>query len=143
MSDHDEDRPTPVPGLSEPLESDLEKPRPESFGKTQPIKPPTAEDVIEIFGHFRQDLLEQISKRDERILLAVHDIRSMITEHYQRETQRADEHAKWIKQLRSRTHRLSTEQQAINLRLAEIERRLEIPPPAAPSAGTPPEPEAA
>jgi hypothetical protein len=141
MSDHDDDRLTPVPGES--LEDNGERPQSGSFGKTQPIKPPTAEDVIEIFGHFKQDLLGQIDKRDERILLVVHDIRTMIVEHYQRETQRGDEHAKWIKQLRNRTHKLSTEQQTINLRLAEIEQKLGIAPPAITPAATPSEPEPA
>lgn len=132
MSNHeddgDDDRLTPIPGL-EPLEADLEQPRPENFGKTQPIRPPTAEDVIEIFGHFRQDLLGQIDKRDERILLAVKDIGTLIAEHYERETKRGDEHAKLIGQLRKRTHKLSGDQQAINIRLAVIEQHLGITPP--------------
>lgn len=117
-------------------------PPPESFGKTQPIKPPSVEDVLEVFGHFRQDLIGQIDKRDERILLAVHDIRSMIAEHYQRETTRGDEHAKWLRQLRNRSHKLSTEQQALSIRLAMIEQHLGISAPAVLPATTPePEPE--
>jgi len=131
-------------------------PAPESFGKTQPIKSPSVEDVLEVFGHFRQDLIGQIDKRDERILLAVHDIRSMIAEHYQRETQRGDEHAKlirdeakrgdehakWLRQLRNRSHKLSTEQQALSIRLAMIEQHLGISAPAIPPATLPePEPE--
>lgn len=164
MSDHDDDRLTPIPGPSEPipvpahdeaLEADLERPKPESFGQTQPIKPPTAEDVIEIFGHFRQDLLGQIDKRDKRILQAIKDIGATIADYYQRETTRGDKHAKtldkhdktldeqgkWIGQLRRRTHKLSTGQQEINIRLAEIERQLGITPPATTPAETPPKPE--
>lgn len=120
---HD-DRPTPIP---EPKGPPLPQPKPESFAKTQPIRPPTAEDVIEIFGHFRQDLLGQIDQRDERILLAVKDIGTLIAEHYERETKRADEHARWITLLRERTHKLSNAQQELDLRLAEIEHKLGIP----------------
>lgn len=153
MSDHDDDhddnRPTPIPEPGEPLppwergtETDRKIP-PEFFGKTQPIHPPTVEDVLVVFGLFRQDLLGQIDKRDERILLAIRDIGTTISAHYQRETargdrtekglreetKRGDEHAKMIGQLRKRTHKLSSEQQALNIRLAIIEQHLGITPP--------------
>lgn len=130
-------------------------PEPGSFEKTQPIRPPTVEDVLEVFGHFRQDLIEQIDKRDERILLAVHDIRSIIAEHYQRETARGDEHtklirkeiergddhAKWIQQLRNRSHRFATEQQTLSIRLSIIEQHLGIDIPDVPPTPSEPEPE--
>lgn len=117
------------------------EPAPGDFGKTQPIKPPTVEDVLEVFGHFRQDLLDQIDKRDESILLAIQDIGTKIFDHYERETKRSDEHARWIKQLRHRTHKLSSGQQAINIRLAQIEQQLGIespepPPPSEPGLET-------
>lgn len=163
MSDHDDDRddnrPTPIPEPGEPLppwergtEADL--PVPEAFGKTQPIRPPTVEDVLDVFGHFRQDLLGQIDKRDERILQAIKDIGAHIAEHYARETargdehsrlirnetKRGDEHARMINHLRKRTHKISSEQQAINIRLAVIEQALGITAPPTPASSTEPEP---
>lgn len=110
------------------------------FGKTQPIRTPTVEDVLEIFGHFRHDVLKQIDKRDERILQAIQDIGSQLVEHYTRATKRSDEHAaairrlqeredkqdNWINQLRQRTHKLSNDQQTIDIRLAQIEAELGI-----------------
>jgi hypothetical protein len=134
--DHERDTLTPVP-----VESQTEPPRDppppwergtapgKRFGATQPIKPTTAEDVLEVFGHFQTHLLKQIDQRDERILLAIQDIGSQILEQYQRGTQRDDEQDRWIKQLRHRTHRLSSDQQATNLRLAQIELKLGIEPP--------------
>lgn len=133
MSDDIHDRRTPTPEAVHETTSAVPPPWERGTGKTaipldqtQPIKPTTVEDVIEIFGHFRQHLLEQIDQRDERILLAIKDIGADIVEYYQRETQRGDEHARRIKELRHRTHKLSHDQQTTNLRLAEIEKRLGI-----------------
>jgi hypothetical protein len=107
------------------------QPAPSEFGKTQPITPPTAEDVLDVFGKFQEHLLGQIDKRDERILLAIQDIGSQILEQYQRGTQRDDEQDRWIKQLRHRTHKQASMQQAFDIRLALIEQKLGIEPPAA------------
>ncbi len=133
--DHDDDRPTPIPKFDESLPprgrgTEPDRSPPESFGKTQPIRQPTVEDVLDVFGHFRQDLLGRIDKRDEHILLAIRDIGTTIAAHYQRETTRGDEHAKMLNQLRKRTHKLSSDQQALNIRLAIIEQHLGITPPA-------------
>lgn len=130
MSDDIHDRRTPIPreGLP-PWERKTgagEKIPGTAFGETQPIKTPTVEDVLEVFGHFRQDLLEQIDKRDEHVLLVIQDIGTKIFDHYERETKRADDHARWIEQLRKRTHKLSSTQQTVNIRLAYIEQRLGI-----------------
>lgn len=97
--------------------------------KTQPLQPPTAESVLEVFGHFRQEILERISARDANILKAIQDVGSHIAEHYERETRRGDEHAAELKRLRRRTHGHSTDIQAINLRIAQIEQKLGIDPP--------------
>lgn len=113
---NDQDRDTPPPSTPD-------------LRVTQPIPPPTAEDVLTVFGHFREDLLKQIDTRDERILMAIQDVGSQILDFYERETKRGDEQDRWIRELRQRTHRLSGGQQTIELRLDEIERRLGIEPP--------------
>jgi hypothetical protein len=142
------DRDTTVPEPAEPL---TEPPPPwergtapghpaaGTFNQTQPISPPTVEDVLEVFARFQGGLLDQIDKRDKRILMAIRDIGSDIMAHHARETARGDEHARriaenerWTSQLRRRTHKLSGDQQVTDLRLAEIERRLGIEPPPAP-----------
>lgn len=118
-----------APDQRAPVEAQTQPPN-ENLGKTQPIKSPTVEDVLEVFGHFQQHLLDQIDKRDERMLLAIQDIGSQILEQYQRGTQRDDEQDRWIKQLRNRSHRQASGLQAVELRLAQIEEKLGITPPA-------------
>jgi len=115
--------------------------------KTQPMPPPTAEEVLTIFGEFRDAIIKQIDERDQRILVAIESIGTRILDHYERETKRGDEHAKelkehskWIKTLRKRTHGLSHNMQTVFLRLEEIERVLEIEPPT-PEIAPEPEPE--
>jgi hypothetical protein len=143
MSDIENDRETPIPedhptgDPPPPWERKTGEGLPD-FRATQPMPPPTAEDVLDVFSHFRQDLIDQIDKRDERILMAIRDIGSQIVAHYERSTKRADEQAKklveqdkQIKRLRERTHRLMTSQNATDFRLDEIERRLGIEPPKA------------
>ena len=145
--DHERDTITPVPSErhaqppppwergtapGQPVESKTQ-PAPSDFGKTQPITPPTAEDVLGVFGQFRDALLKQIDTRDERILLAIQGIGSDIAAYYQRETKRGDEHGRWITQLRHRTHNLSSAQQAMEIRVALIEEHLGIVAPILPS----------
>jgi hypothetical protein len=147
MSDADHDRDTLTPDPRDDADERHAEPPPpwergtapgKSLGATQPIKPTTAEDVLEVFGHFQEHLLKQIDHRDERILLAIQDIGTQILEQYQRGTLRDDEQDRWIKQLRHRTHKQASAQQAFEIRLARIEQELKIEPPA-PLPSTPEE----
>ena len=149
MTDHnDDDRETPVPDPEKELPTSVPPPWERGTGDTeerrrrlrdtQPMKAPTVEDVIEMFGHFQDGMFRQLDERDERILSAIQEIGSTILGHYARETRRGDEHSRWIKTLRTRTHDLSHAQQVFELRLTEIEAHLKISPPA--PSPTPPEP---
>ena len=64
--------------------------------KTQPIPPPTAADVLEVFGHFSEGLLERIDERDENVLKIIQQFVSDILAQYERATKRSDDHEKRI-----------------------------------------------
>lgn len=112
---------------------------PSEFGKTQPLPPVTAGDVLAVFQQWQDKILERLDERDKRVLEAIRQIGSDVFAHYERIAQRGDENHKWIGVLRKRTHRHATELQSLNIRMAEIERVLSISPP--PEAPSEPEPE--
>jgi hypothetical protein len=144
----DNDRETPIPDPEEDLPTSVPPPWERGTGDTedrrrrmrdtQPMKPPTVEDVIEMFGHFQDGMFRQLDERDERILSAIREIGSTILGHYERETRRGDEHSRWIKTLRTRTHEHSHKLQEFELRFAEIEAHLGIKLPG--ETEVPPEP---
>lgn len=107
---------------------------PESFGKTGPLPPVTASDVLDVFMKFQQQILERLDERDRRVLEAIRQIGSDVFRHYEMLSKRGDEDHRLIGVLRKRTHRHSSELQEIKIRVHEIERILgvESPPPQEP-----------
>lgn len=110
---------------------------PESFGKTGPLPPVTASDVLDVFMKFQQQILERLDERDRRVLEAIKQIGSDVFQHYEMISRRGDENHRWIGVLRNRTHRHSSELQEIKIRVHEIERILGIEPPPAPQEPEP------
>jgi DNA-binding SARP family transcriptional activator len=70
-----------------------------SLSATQELAPPTAADVLEVFQLFQANLLDRIDDRDENVLKAIRGIISDVLEQYQKQTARADDHEKRIKEL--------------------------------------------
>lgn len=96
--------------------------------KTQPIPAPTASDVLEVFGHFRQDLLGRIDERDKNVLALIQNIINDLLAENRRIIQRGDDHEKRIaansrdiEELRKKQSELASEVQAVKLALKRVE----------------------
>lgn len=127
---------TPPPSLgTEPVEAATMPPS--EFGKTQPLPPVTASDVLDVFMSFQQQILERLDERDRRVLEAIKQIGSDVFQHYATISKRGDENNRLIGVLRKRTHRHSSELQEIKIRVHEIERILGIELPPAPQEPEP------
>ncbi len=99
-----------------------------SLSTTQEIAPPTAADVLEVFQHFQINLLERIDDRDENVLKAIRGIISDVLEQYQKQTARADDHEKRIKELerwleifRQRYNEIASEVATLKLKMKRVD----------------------
>jgi len=94
-------------------------------GKTQPIKPLTAEDVLDVFLHFKESLLDQIDKRDSGVVRVLHDFQDAVMEKYEEWREEQDTLKDQIGALRRWKHERANkfEQQTV-LRLDTVEREL-------------------
>lgn len=95
-----------------------------SLSATQEIQPPTAADVLEVFQHFRGDLLARIDKRDENILKLIQKSLSEVLREYARTNKRADdlekrvyENEKQIDALNRRHNELSSEVTTLKMKV--------------------------
>jgi peptidoglycan hydrolase CwlO-like protein len=96
----------------------------EKFGKTQPLKPPTAADVLEVFAHFQEGLLKRIDERDENVLKLIQKTVSDLLEDNHKLHLRSDDHEKRINQhsrdieeLQKKHNEIKNELQTLKLRL--------------------------
>lgn len=94
--------------------------------ETQPIEPPTAADVLEVFGHFERGLLEKIDERDANVLTLIQKtVSDLLADNYKLH-ERADDHNKRINQnardieeLRKKQNEFASELQALKIKLRE------------------------
>lgn len=100
-----------------------------SFSVTQELKSPTVADVLEVFGHFRDDLLAQIDKRDENVLKLVQKTASDTLAEYARLAEQGHDHAVRLKKaedeieaLKKRLNELSSEVTTLKIRSGRAER---------------------
>jgi hypothetical protein len=99
-----------------------------SLSATQPITPPTAADVLEVFGHFQDGLLKRIDERDELVLKLIQKTVSELLADNRRLAQRSDDLEKrtrlierGIEDLRLKQNELASEVQTIKLALKRVD----------------------
>lgn len=129
MTDADHNSPTEPP----PPPPKVTEMRPEDFGKTGPLPPVTASDVLTVFQLFQQQILTRIDTRDKNILDAIKKIGSDVFSQYELIAKQGDDNHKQIKKLRKRTHEHATHLQQLEIRVHDIEARLGLPPITPPS----------
>lgn len=95
----------------------LDEPKQSSLSATQEIPSPTAADVLEVFQHFQDGILERIDKRDENVLKAIQQIASDVLAQYNRQATQLDNHEKRIKKLEEDYNKLSSELTTAKLKI--------------------------
>lgn len=87
------------------------EPPPFEPGKTQPLKPLTPEDVVDLFQRFSVSLMAKLDARDANVVSMFRELRDQFSKEHEKLWQRTnqiaievDGHGVWIKELRDRMH---------------------------------------